>query len=172
MTISRGLAVFGAAIVGILIFLAAVAILNRRDQSEPIGGEIRIDDFGFTAQRARWKQEASDYCKINAPESAGNGESVVVTLKVTNYAKRVDFTFRPETVFLIDREHRRATRLAALPLDGKSFHNIPAGSDALVDLVFRVSSGDQSLLIFSFGQNGFLDVLDDVFFGKKQIRLN
>lgn len=131
-----------------------------------------MDDFAFSALELKTGTEADVFYKENAPSAIKkfDGESVVIKLKIVNRAKRVDFTFRPETAYLSNRNSRRFTPIACIPNAPTSYKNIPAGAEAIVDLIFETANCSRPFLLrFSFGQNAFLDFADLVFFGNKQI---
>jgi hypothetical protein len=87
---SKGIALTITIVAAIGIsLLALLAVLNRRDQTVGLNQEIKYDDFAFSVQDVR---------KTN---SLGTGDSrkkphglfYIVTLKIANHAKRVDYTF-------------------------------------------------------------------------------
>src|SRR2546423_12524922 len=64
----------------------------------PAGKDIVYDDFGFTATRATASQS------IGSTTAPAGKSFYVIQARVTNFAKRVDFEFRPEIVKLYSPE--------------------------------------------------------------------
>lgn len=96
---SRTGAILGGLFLGGISLLATLALLNRRDETVGLGGEIRYDDFWFAAVSARRAPAAG----TRAPAS---GLFLIVTLRVSNRAKVVDFRFRTESALLVDERGR------------------------------------------------------------------
>jgi len=161
-----------AAAIGVSL-LAMLAILNRRDQFVGLNQEIRYDDFAFSVQRVR------------KTESLGNGEFkatpqglfYVITLKIANHAKRVDYRFKYESAKLIDVDDKQfglspAGQKALESAAGKRCVDpIPAGSSCSTEVVFDLPA-DAELKHFRISEGGLVgDILDVIFYGKKRIEL-
>ncbi|MFL6213528.1 MAG: DUF4352 domain-containing protein [Blastocatellia bacterium] len=157
-----------------VVLLAIVALLNRRPQIVGLNQEIQYDDFAFAALGARQAASAG-----NAPEAArAQGVYEIVTMKVVNHARRVDFTFDKTTVVLVDEQgneyHWSADAQRAF--DATRAHNelcaepIPAGASCVTDVVFDVPAAARIAQVrISGGAVG--DVLDTIFSGKRRIAL-
>jgi hypothetical protein len=170
---SKGIAVTAAIVAAIGVsLLAMLAVLNRKDQTVGLNQEIQYDDFAFSVQSVR---KASS---LGNGESQTNAEGVyyVVTLKIANHAKRVDFTFKRASAILVDdagREFRLSENAQrALESQGaKCSGAIPAGASCTSELAFELpENAHASLLRISEGGT-FGDILDFVFYGTKRIAL-
>ncbi len=170
---SKGIAVTAAIVAAIGVsLLAMLAVLNRKDQTVGLNQEIQYDDFAFSVQGVR---------KVNSlgsGESQTNAEAVyyLVTLKIANHAKRVDFTFKRASAILVDdagREFRLSENAQrALESQGdKCSGAIPARASCTTELAFELpENAHASLLRISEGGT-FGDILDFVFYGTKRIAL-
>jgi hypothetical protein len=169
---SKGVAmtVGTAAAIGVSM-LAMLAILNRRDQFVGLNQEIQYDDFAFSIQGVR------------KTDSLGNGEFKVtpqglyyiITLKVANHAKRVDYRFRYESAKVIDVDDTQfgfspAGQRALESATGKLCADpIPAGASCSTEVVFDLPA-DAELKHFRISEGGLAgDILDVIFYGKKRI---
>jgi len=155
-----------------VVLLAIVALLNGRPQIVGLNQEIQYDDIGFAAMGAR--QAAS----VGNETARAQGVYEIVTMKVVNHARRVDFTFDKTTVVLVDEQgneyHWSADAQRAF--DATRAHNelcaepIPAGASCVTDVVFDVPATARIAQVrISGGAVG--DVLDIIFSGKKRIAL-
>ena len=105
------------------------------------------------------------------------GVYYVVTIKVSNHARRVDYTFKRNSAVLVDglgREFRvsKNGQQALETTQGQQcLAPIPAGSSCTIDVVFDlpIDAHVAQLRISEGGLAG--DILDVVFFGKKRIAL-
>ena len=91
-----------AFLIGIgLIFgvLATLAGLNRRDEVAGLRQEIQYDDFAFSVQAVRKSHTLGS--------STAKGIYYIVSLKVANHARRVNFEFKPASPVLISQDGRR-----------------------------------------------------------------
>jgi hypothetical protein len=170
----KGLAVAAGIVATVLVaLLAMLAVLNRRDQIVGLNQEIQYDDFAFSVTGVR---------KAN---SLGNGSSLasahgvyyVVTLKIANHAKRVDYNFKQASTRLVDveeKEFRVSTggQQALETTIGKQCSSpIPAGASCVTEVVFDLPA-DAEVKQFRISEGGFVgDVLDMVFYGRKRIEL-
>jgi uncharacterized protein DUF4352 len=93
--VTRTGTILGCLVLGGISLLGTLALLNRRDERVGLGTEIRYDDFRFAALSARRAPAAGTL----APE---NGLFLIVTLRVSNRAKVVDYRFRTESAVLVD----------------------------------------------------------------------
>src|SRR5436853_11817 len=90
-----------AALVIICIALLGIlALLNRHSQVVGLNQEIQYDDFAFAALGAR---QAATIGNVSEPQRA-RGVYAMVTMKIANHARRVDFTFDKSTVILVDEQ--------------------------------------------------------------------
>ena len=157
-----------------LIFglLATLAALNRRDQVAGFNQEIQYDDFAFSVQGVRTTRTLGD--------STANGVYYVVTLKIANHAKRVDYEFKPDSPVLVagGGKQYRVAFVAQGVLDSASgaadpcAAPIPPGSSCTKEVVFDVAPDitDPRLRVSTGGLAG--DILDTIFYGKKVIMLD
>ena len=173
-TKSKGFAVTAAIVVLIGVsLLMIVAALNRRDQMVGLNQEIQYDDFAFSVMEVR-KADG-----LGSGESALNaaGAFYVVTLKIANHAKRVDYKPKRASAILIDDRGREfflsaSGQTALESLRGpRCYDPIPAGASCVTELVFDIPA-DSHITQLRISEGGLVgDILDVVFFGKKRIEL-
>jgi len=171
---SKGFAVTAAIVVLIgIALLVMVAALNRRDQMVGLNQEIQYDDFAFSVMEVR-KADG-----LGSGESAVNaaGGFYVVTLKIANHAKRVDYKPKRASAILIDDKGREffqseSGQAALESAQGPHCYNpIPAGASCVTELVFDIPA-DSHITQLRISEGGLVgDILDVVFFGKKRIEL-
>ena len=152
--------------------LATLAALNRHDQVAGFNQEIQYDDFAFSVQGVRTTRTLGDF--------TAQGVYYVVTLKVANHAKRVDYEFKPDSPVLVARDGKqyRVSFEAQGALDTASgagdrcVRPIPPGSSCTREVVFDVAPdvADPRLRVSTGGLAG--DILDTIFYGKKVIKLD
>jgi len=88
---SKGIAVTVAIVAAIGVSLVAMlAVLNRKDQTVGLNQEIQYDDFAFSVQGVRKMTSLGS----GDPQNGAQSVYCVVTLKIANHAKRVDYTFK------------------------------------------------------------------------------
>lgn len=171
-TKSKGFAVTAAIVVLIgIALLMLVAALNRRDQMVGLNQEIQYDDFAFSVIEVRKADATRD------SEAEATGGSYVVTLKIANHAKRVDYKFKRASAILIDEKGRefflsQSGQTALESLHGPRCNDpIPAGASCVIELVFDIPA-DSHITQLRISEGGLVgDILDVVFFGKKRIEL-
>ena len=171
---SKGIAVTVAIVAAIGVSLVAMlAVLNRKDQTVGLNQEIQYDDFAFSVQGVR---------KVNSlgsGESQTNAEGVyyVVTLKIANHAKRVDFTFKRASAILVDGAGREfhLSENGQQSLDATHSNNcsgpIPAGASCTTELAFELPENAHASLLRMSEGGALGDILDFVFYGTKRIAL-
>jgi hypothetical protein len=152
--------------------LATLAALNRRDQVAGLNQEIQYDDFAFSVQGVRTTRTLGD--------STAQGVYYVVTLKIANHAKRVDYEFKRDSPVLLagDGKQYRVSFDAQRVLDSargagdSCVTPIPPGSSCTKEVVFDVAPDitDPRLRVSTGGLAG--DILDTIFHGKKVIMLD
>ena len=152
--------------------LATLAALNRHDQVAGFNQEIQYDDFAFSVQSVRTTRSIGD--------STAQGLFYIVTLKVANHAKRVNYEFKHDSPVLVagDGRQYRVSFEAQGALDSASgaadpcATPIPSGSWCTKEVVFDVApdTTDLRLRVSTGGLAG--DILDTIFYGKKVIRLD
>jgi hypothetical protein len=151
--------------------LAVLALLNRKDQHAKLAQEIQYDDFAWSALAVR---KAHEIETIRA-----DGIFYIVTVKVSNHAKRVSYRFRPSEVFLLDdrgREHRIAARAQHVWTQtdkalSEGDEDTLAGSYCVRDLVFDLPADTRSAVMRVSTGGSVGDILDFVFWGDKRIAL-
>jgi len=158
-----------------LALLGLLALLNRRDQVVGLNQEIQYDDFAFSVLGTR---QAAALGEGQSRQSA-QGIYTVVTMKVANHARRVDYTFHKQVAMLVDengnefhlspagQEALDATRANNDPCAGP----IPAGQSCTTEMVFDIPAGVRisHLRISEGGTVG--DILDTIFYGRKRIAI-
>jgi hypothetical protein len=171
---SKGLAATSAIVAAIGIsLLAMLAVLNRKDQIVGLNQEIQYDDFAFSVLGVR---KADDLGNGDSRISAG-GVYYIVTLKIANHAKRVDYRFKKTSALLLD-DRGREFHIAGGGQDGldsKQSHQcsgaIPAGASCVTELMFDLPA-DARVKQLRISEGGLVgDILDVVFFGKKRIEI-
>ena len=165
---------FTIAIVAAIGFslLAMLAVLNRRSQTVGLNQEIQYDDFAFAVQGVR---KAALLGAGQVPEA--NQVYYVVTLKIANHAKRVDYTFKKGSAILVDASGRefhlspRAQEALESIQPTRCNGPIPAGGSCTTEIAFEVPDETHisKLRISEGGSIG--DLLDFVFYGTKRISL-
>ena len=158
--------IVGVCVLALLILVA----LHRSNVNAGLNVPIRFDDFAFTV--------------VAAHKDVGEGippgrAHYVVTLRIANQAKRVDFRFKEQDVVLIDaarREYRVSSEAqraheAAMGKADPTAKPLPAGTTVLKELVFDVPEGVDRphMKVMPGGPVGA--VLETVFFGRKQFVL-
>jgi hypothetical protein len=167
----KSLSIAVAALAGFgLILLWLLGAQSKRELVVGLNQEIQFDDFAFSALGTRRAGDLGN----DAASKPSEGAYYIITLKVANHAKRVDFRFDPATVILVDgsgREYRVSARgQAALDPTQSCKEAIPAGASCVTELVFDVPAGISNLhMKMSFGKIG--DFLDSIFYGKRKIAL-
>lgn len=171
---SKGIAITAGIVGAISIsLLAMIAVLHRRDQIVGLNQEIQYDDFAFSAMAVREAHSlGSGANQVNA-----QGVYWVVTLKIANHAKRVDYRFKKSSPVLIDyngRERRPSPsgQQALESVSGARCSDpIPAGASCTTEVAFDVPTNSRvsGLRISEGGLAG--DILEVIFFGKKRIEL-
>jgi hypothetical protein len=171
---SKGIAVtvMIVAAVGISL-LAMLAVLNRHHQTVGVNQEIQYDDFAFSVQSGRKSRALGS----GESQTTAQGVYYVVTLKIANHAKRVDYTFKPGAAILVDDAGREfhlsedGQRSLEATQSNRCNGPIPAGASCTTEIAFEVPENTRlaSLRISEGGSIG--DILDFVFYGTKRIAL-
>lgn len=141
----------------------------------PPGGEMQYDDFAFSVEGVRRARALSD----GAARIEASGEFVVVTIGVHNHAKKVDFTFRPETIELVAGMPGGMNSIykpssAALPLLAATNGckgPIPAGSSCTTELAFDLPRGSTNLRLQWQYSWLLFDILDTLAHGRMSLAL-
>jgi Domain of unknown function (DUF4352) len=171
---SKGLAMTVGilAAIGVSV-LATLAALNRRDQFVGLNQEIQYDDFAFSVESVRKTASLG----IGQHQSKPQGLYYVITLKIANHAKRVDYRFKYQSARLVDVEEKEfglspAGQQALESATGKRCADpIPAGASCVTEVVFDLPSGAE-LKHFRISESGLVgDILNAIFYGKKRIEL-
>ena len=141
----------------------------------PPGGEMQYDDFAFSVEGVRRARALSD----GAARIEASGEFVVVTIGVHNHAKKVDFTFRPETIELVagmpggmtSIYKPVAAALALLAASNTCKGPVPAGSSCTTELAFDLPRGATKLRLQWQYSSLLFDVLDTLAYGRMSLAL-
>jgi hypothetical protein len=159
----------------LVIGLVLLVLLTRRNVTVGLNAPIRYDDFVFTVLAARRTTPEQRIAPGHVPGTI----DLVVSLEISNRARRVDFKFNDSMPVLVDEKGRtyQVSRTAQAALDaanGKgnpASRPIPPGTKVVRDLVFEVPPDVKSphLRIMMGGRIG--DVLETTLFGRKQFAL-
>ncbi len=156
------------AALGLLLALALVACV-RREQHVPLGGEIVYDDFGFAVLEHRTEAKIGD--------AVPRGTFHVVRLEVRNHAKRVDYELDAHRPVLFDEQGHEyeisADGQRALDATSTSPRRsaIGPGESYVSDLVFDAPEGARDLRLRVSWGGKFVDVVDDVVCGSRDVAL-
>lgn len=169
---SRGITVTIAIVVLIGVsLLLIVAALNRRDEIVGLNQEIKYDDFAFSVLDVRKAVSLGS----GASETSAVGVYYIVTVRIANHAKRVDYTFKRGSAILVDDRRREFFLSAAGQAGLESAESrqcnspIPAGAACVAEVVFDVPKETRASQL-RFSEGGLVgDILDVVFYGKKRI---
>jgi hypothetical protein len=150
-----------------LVFVLFLAV-NRKNVSAGLNTPIRLDDFVFTIESAR---------KVPEAKAPSGRVRYVVTMRIANQAKRVDWKFDSIDPVLIDASSReyhivpdaQKSHQAELGQPDPTAHPIPAGGVVIKDLVYEVPADMEHPSMKLMGGVG--DVLETVLLGKKRFVL-
>ncbi len=175
MTWKRYLITAATVLVLGLGLLSILALLNRHNQTVGLNQEIQYDDFAFSVLNVR-KVNTSD--RASSERNVGS-EFYVVTMKIANHARRVNYTFNRAVAILVDDRgneyHLSEVAEKALEAQptraGGCESEIPPGNSCLTDIAFELPAGAKvsHLRISEGGTLG--DVADTIFYGKKIIKV-
>jgi hypothetical protein len=145
----------------ICLALVAVGISYFRSQPVdvvPIGKPVRQDDFTYTVTRVLKVQNADTV-------------SYVVTIRVDNDAKRVDYRWSDDTAFVTDAAGVRYRAIASKTAAAVQRAPIPPGASAEYDLAFSLPADAKNPMLHYW--NGILmgDVFDGLAYSRTEIAL-
>jgi hypothetical protein len=171
---SKSLAVSAGIVAAVGVsLLAAVAVLNRRDQIVGLNQEIQYDDFAFSILGVRKAYAVGN----DDSKTKAQGVFYILTIKIANHAKRVNYTFKKSSPRLVDVEEKefRPSAVGQQALEAtlgpQCSSPIPAGASCVSDVVFDLPEGAE-VTEFRISHGGLIgDILNVVFFGKKRIEL-
>jgi hypothetical protein len=158
-----------------VVLLSILALLNRRNQVVGLNQEIQYDDFAFSVLGT---VKANSVGSITTQRST-DGQFYVVTLKVTNHARRVNYRFPKGGAILVDDSGKEyhISGAGQKALDGETTKSggceseIPPGASCITDLVFELPK-EARISHVRISEGGAVgDVLDTVFYGKKIIKV-
>jgi hypothetical protein len=163
-------------IVLIVLALIVMAILaTRRSRTLELHQTLQLDDFFFTIEDARPLPDGSGAPTKSESDSAK--VNYLVRLKVENKAKRVPFRFDGNALWFVDLSGHSpmirpsAERSSSGELMAPTMHVLKAGDSTTTDYLFSLPP-DQSNLRLRVMPGGALgDVLEWLFFGRKEFRL-
>lgn len=161
----------------VIVMLAAGALVVENPASVrgaerlDYGQSIQIDDFAFTALNST--------SGANIAGVPPQGVFYVVAFQVTNHAKRVGFTFRPDTAILVDsaggKHHvSEAARSAWFGANGKTdacARELGPGENCVTTLVFDVPADTQAPLLKISFAGGVFEIADALMYGNRVILL-
>lgn len=165
-----------AAVLGFaLLLLAAFALLNRQNQTVGMNQEIQYDDFAFSVLGAMRANSVGSYVSQHSTE----GQFFVITMKIVNHAKAVNYSFDKAVAILVDEGGKEYGISAAgqKALDGETTKSggceseIPPGGSCVSDLVFELPRDVRisHLRVSGGGRTG--DMLETIFYGRKIIKV-
>lgn len=175
MTRILGILALGAVVV-IMLAAGAIIVLNPADvrsaQKFDYGQAIQYDDFAFAVQSSERAAQIGELRSLA-------GVFYVVPFKVMNRAKRVDFTFRPRDVLLVDAagveyppsEAGRRAWFAAHNTTDACALALPAGTECTTVLVYDVPAGTQAPVIRLAAGGAFGVIADALLSGNKVLQL-
>jgi hypothetical protein len=161
----------------LLVMVATGALVvfdsNRARGAERLdyGQEIEIDDFAFAALGSGQAK------RVGALDAAGI--FYTVEFRVSNNAKRIGFTFRPDTAVLVDgngteyhvSEPARSAWFSATGEPDACARELKPGEVCVTTLVFDVpASARAPYLKMSFGGR-FFEIADALMYGNRVIQL-
>jgi hypothetical protein len=156
--------VAGFCTVAFVVFVA----MNRKNVSAGLNMPIRLDDFVFTIVSAK---------KVPDVKGPSGQARYIVTMRIANQAKRVDWRFESIDPVLVDsagrefhiaQEAQRAHQTETGQPDPTALP-IPAGKVVLKDLVYEVPAEVEKPTMKLGAGAG--DLLETVFFGRKRFVL-
>ncbi len=162
-------------LVAATVLVVGVLALVRHDETAPPGGEILWDDFGFGVVGARRVTELG-------PEEQlvrARGVFVIVDLKVTNHAQRVDYDTSKHTAVLYDStgNEYRVDPWAQAALDSqpgvwnRGPTRLAAGESCVTELVYDLPVDAKGLYLKISWGGEFVDTVDHVVFGDRRIEV-
>jgi hypothetical protein len=158
-----------------LLVLSIFAVLNRHNQTVGLNQEIQYDDFAFSVLGTVKANAVGSYVS----QQSTQGQFFIVTMKVTNYARRVNFSFDKAVAILVDEggKEYQVSRAGQKALDGETTKSggceseIPPGASCVSDLVFELPKDARVSHVKVSGGSAAGDVLDTIFYGKKVIKV-
>ena len=168
----RGLGVI-ALIVLALIVMAILA--TRTSRTLGLHQPLQLDDFFFTIEDARPLPDAI------VPPTKGDSEpekvKYLVRLKIENKALRVPFKFDGNALVFVDLGGKspmirpRAERSSSGELVALTVHVLKAGESTTTDYLFALPPDQSNLRLRVMPGGAVGDVLEWLFFGRKEFRL-
>jgi hypothetical protein len=172
----KSYAITGATLLVIAVALLAIfALLNRHNQIVGLNQEIQYDDFAFAVLGT---VKANAVGSITTQQNT-EGQFYVVTLKVTNHARRVNYQFPKSAAILVDEGGREyhISGAGQKALEGETTKGggceseLPPGVSCVTDLVFELPKGARPSYVRISEGGAAGDVLDTIFYGKKIIKV-
>jgi hypothetical protein len=158
-----------------LALLSVFVVLNRHNQTVGLNQEVQYDDFAFSVLGTVKANAVGSYVS----QQSTQGQFFVVTMKVTNYAKRANFSFDKAVAILVDETGKeyQISRAGQKALDGETTKSggceseIPPGASCVSDLVFELPKDARISHVKVSGGGTAGGVLDTIFYGKKIIKV-
>jgi hypothetical protein len=165
-----------ALLVMALVLLSVLAVLNRHNQTVGLNQEIQYDDFAFSVLGTVKANAVGSYLA----QQSTQGQFYIITMKVTNHAKRVNFSFDKAVAILVDESGREyhISSAGQKALEGETTKSggceseIAPGASCISDLVFELPKEARLSHVRVSGGGAAGDVLDTIFYGKKVIKVN
>lgn len=169
------LAILLVGIIGIMGVAGTIVIVNpaapARARLLTYGDQVQLDDFGFTVLQSETTPRIGT--------QTAQGVFYVVTLKVSNHARRVSFRFDPATALVLDDAEQAHTPLPAARRAWFDAHggNDPcarellAGEACTTTLVYDLPADTHTPLFrMQFG-GAFGELIDAMLYGNRAVRL-
>jgi len=158
-----------------VILLSVLALLNRQNQIVGMKQEIQYDDFAFSVLGAVKANSVGSYVSQHSTQ----GQFYVVTMKIANHAKQVNYSFDKSVAILVDESGKeyRISSTGQKALDGETTKSgsceseIPPGASCITDLVFELPKDVQISHIRVSGGGAAGAVLDTIFYRTKIIKV-
>jgi|SRR5450755_1127909 len=147
------------AIIGLALIAVGLAYFRSQPLDVvPIGNAVRQDDFTYTITRVVKERDAETV-------------SYVVTIRVENDAKRVDYQWSDDTVFVTDAAGRHYHAIVSNTSTAVDRAPIPPSASAEYDLTFRLPADAKNPMLRYW--NGILmgDVFDGVAYSRTAVAL-
>jgi hypothetical protein len=158
-----------------LVLLCILAVLNRHNQTVGLNQEIQYDDFAFSVLGTVKVNAVGNY----RAQQSTQGQFYIITMKVTNHAKRVNYSFDKAVAILVDESGREyhISSAGQKALEGETTKSggceseIAPGASCISDLVFELPKEARISHVRVSGGGAAGDVLDTIFYGKKVIKV-
>ncbi len=162
----------------LLLVLGAVALYQYRSMPSVafvggVGDEIHLDDFGATLVSSERRPGLGE-----GPSHIGaKGVFVLVQVRISNHARRVNFQFEDRYLRLVDKRGREfevapeAQKYLRASRASGCAGALPPGGVCTTELVYDVPVDAQDLQLRMRFAGQLLDMLDTLVYGKQRLKL-